>query len=456
MRVPLGDQLLLVAACGAYLLVMMDYSVINVSLHTIQLRFGVTTAGLQWTVNAYEILFGTLILPAGFLADRYGHRRVLLGGLLLFALASAGIALSRGIGDLIAWRAVMGIGGAAIPATTLALVKNGPSTARTGRTIGVWAAMPGASFALGPVLGGALAGSGAWWAPFLVNIPVALGCALIVAWRGTDPVRARTTRLDWHGVLLVIGCCGTLLLGMSRAGGPEGWSDPAVAGFLGTSAALAAWLIRTSAKHQSPVLDLPLFRDRAFAAGTAAISLIFFALSGAIFLIPTYLQVLRGETALDAGLTMVSLAVGSMAASAAAGAVQAVAGRRVTGTSGMLAILAGLAGFAVMGETTPAPWAWCWFALMGIGLGLVSAVSTPLAMSSVAPDRAGTAAGSTTLVRTTSSAISVALLGTLCSFAGGADVAVLGEFRTAMWIAAGAASAGALVTVFFFPRKGSS
>ncbi|MFE3779786.1 MFS transporter [Amycolatopsis sp. NPDC059090] len=445
---------MLIAVCAGYLLVLMDYSVVNVSLHTIQQRFGAAADGLQWTVNAYEILFGALLLPAGFLADRCGHRRVLIGGLVLFGLASAGMVTSDRIGEVIAWRVLMGVGGSAIPVTTLAVLQSVPSLAGALRPVSLWAAMPGASFALGPIFGGACAGSWGWWAPFLVNLPLALVCALVVGRYAADSPRIRAAKLDWPGVLLVISSVGMLLLAVSRSGAVS-WLDLSVAGPVCISAGLAVCLVKVELKHKTPVLDLRLFRDRLFAAGTACVALAFFSLAGAIFLVPAYLQVIRGQAVFEASLSIVGLACGSAPGSLLAGRVQRRFGPRIAGMTAMVTLAAGLGGFAAMGSATSLPSTWLWFVLAGAGFGMTGAVSTPLTMSSVPLTRVGTATGTATLTRTVSSALSVALLGTVCSFDDRASIAALREFRTALWITAGTAAAGAFVAASYFPRKGS-
>jgi EmrB/QacA subfamily drug resistance transporter len=492
-------SVVVVAACTAYLLVMMDYSVINVALQSIQQQFGASNVQLQWVVNAYETLFATLMLPAGFLADRFGPRRVVTGGLILFAIGSAGIVTSDSATTVILWRAVMGIGGSVVPATTLAVISDVVgSPSRRARVMGIWAAMAGASLAVGPVFSGALVAVSAWWIPFLVDVPVMLACAVVFWWACPNRAQPSTARLDRLGVLFVTATVACLVFAVSEWGVSENWGDPAVLGPLVTGVVLMVILVRFETRQERPVLDVRLLGDRAFASGTVSVSLLFFALAGLIFLSTFYLQLIRRQTTLEMGFSMVPLAVGSVIASFAGGAARAHLGQRGTVVLGMGALTAGLTGFACLGDHTTVFVPWLGFLAIGVGLGLVTGVSTPLTMSTVPPGRAGAVAGTVNLVRGFSVTLGIAVLGAVYSAVyssaiGGtlsrvdpglpsaarqsysqtltalshsaihdprlldavtarATEAFLGGFHTAMWIAVLSSAGGMIVGLWWIPR----
>ena len=265
------------------LVVIMGNTILNVALPTVQRDLDATQGELQWAVDAYILVFAGLLFSWGVVGDRIGRRKVLLIGLSVYTAASLLGAFSSSPGELIAWRAVMGIGGAAVQPTTLAVITNVFPPGERGRAIGVWAGTAGIAVAGGPLASGAVLENYWWGAIFLIAVPVALlgiVATLLVVPESRDPSPGR---LDVPGVLLSVLALAGLVYGIIHGGSGAGWGSPGVlVPLLGGLALLAlfVWLQRRSAH---PALDVTLFRNPAFSAAAAALGLNFFALMGATF-----------------------------------------------------------------------------------------------------------------------------------------------------------------------------
>lgn len=406
---------ILAAIAGAYLLVMMDYSIINVALQTVQEDFDASNAGLQWVVSAYELMYAALLLPAGFLADRYGRNKVLLIGLGIFVIASGLMVLAHDTGQIIALRALMGIGGAVVPATTLAIIKHVFPLDRQAAAMGVWSAVGGASVALGPILGGFLVQSFAWWSIFLINVPIVAACMITLAATTPESRAPARGRLDLAGIALAILSVGLLVLGLIRGGETGTWRGLDTTGTIILGLAVLVVLVVVERRRDAPMLDVTLLRKRAFAAGTMSISLAYFALTGGTFLLVFYVQLIRDQTPLQLGLSMLPVAVGAVIGSLAAEALMRRYGARITISAAMLILAAGFTLFAFAGQNTSQVWVEVAFAAAGIGMGVTMGTTTPLTMSSIPTDQAGAAAGLTNTIRGVTSIIGVAVLGSAYS-----------------------------------------
>ncbi|HEX8497917.1 MAG TPA: MFS transporter, partial [Actinomycetales bacterium] len=240
------------------LVVIMGNTILNVALPTLQRELGATQAQLQWAVDAYILVFAGLLFSWGVIGDRIGRRRVLVIGLSVFAVGSVLASFSSSPGELIAWRAVMGIGGAAVQPTTLAVITNVFPAAERGRAIGVWAGTAGIAVAGGPLAGGLVLEHFWWGAVFLIGVPVALVgvvAVLAVVPESKDPSPGR---LDVPGVLLSIVALGGIVYGIIRGGEGAGWTTPGVLVPLIGGLLLLALFVQLQRRSAHPALDVSL------------------------------------------------------------------------------------------------------------------------------------------------------------------------------------------------------
>jgi EmrB/QacA subfamily drug resistance transporter len=396
------------------LMIGLDNTILNVTLPTLQASLSASSAQLQWTVDAYLLAFAGLLLAAGNLGDRWGRRRALQAGILIFGAGSLLAALSGTAEALIASRAVMGVGGALIMPSTLSIITNMFTGSRRARAIAVWTAVAGLGIALGPVTGGWLLQHFWWGSIFLVNVPIAviaLPAGALLVPESRDPTAGRP---DPVGVLLSIGGLLALVYGLIEAPA-RGWTGPATLTAFGGAAlmlgAFVVWELRTD----HPMLQLRLFRDRRFSAASAAIALAFLALFGALFFLTQYLQLVLGYTALQAGARTVPVAAGLIAGAAVSAALAARLSARFTVAAGMLLAAGGL---AVLTEvTTGGGYGPVLAALLlaGTGIGLAMAPATDSVMVALPLAKASVGSAMNDTARLVGGAFGVAILGTIIS-----------------------------------------
>src|SRR5499427_599301 len=280
-------------------------------------QISATTTDLQWVVDAYNLVFAALILAAGSLADRLGRKGMLLAGLGVFGAASLAGAFATTTGQLIAARAVMGLGAAMMFPSTLSLLTN-VFTARRERAlaIGVWGASAGVGIALGPIAGGWLLEQFWWGAIFVFMAPVAAVVAALVAWRVPTSRDPRTPPVDWRGFALSTAGMSLIVYGIIQAPG-WGWTSAATIGVLAAGAAVLGILVAAERAAANPMIDVSLFRNPRFTAAAGAVAIAFFALLGFIFLMTQYFQVVRGYSPLATGVRLLPVAVSVGVASVA-------------------------------------------------------------------------------------------------------------------------------------------
>ncbi|WP_203938309.1 MFS transporter [Spirilliplanes yamanashiensis] len=380
---------------------LLDVSIVNVALPSIEGGLGLDEAGLQWVVSGYALAFGLLLVPAGRLGDARGRRGMFVAGLALFTGASALAGLAPGPGWLIAARLLQGAGAGIINPQVSGLIQQLYRPEERGRPFGLLGAVIGVSTAVGPLLGGALiAGFGAeagWRWVFFINLPIGVA-AIVLGWRwipAGEPARRREP-LDPVGVALLGAAVLLLLLPLVQE---RQWTSPAkwllVPAGLAVFAVFAAWE-RRYGRTRAPLVDLALFRRRSYALGSL-LALCYFAGFTAIFFVLTiYLQTGLGYSALLAGLAVTPFAAGSAVASAAGGRLVNAHGRRLV-AAGLATVLAGLAGTVLALHLAPgrgAGWAMALPLLVaGLGSGLVISPNVTLTLAEVPVERAGSAGG---------------------------------------------------------------
>jgi EmrB/QacA subfamily drug resistance transporter len=403
----------LLVVSAALFMTALDNLIVTVALPSIRADLGTSIEGLEWTVNAYTLTFAVLLIPAAALGDRFGRKRVFLGGLALFTLASAAAGLAPSTGALVAARALQGAGGAIIAPLTLTLLADAYPAERRGLALGVWAGVSGFGVAVGPLLGGLVVEGLAWQWIFWINVPLGL-LLLPLAARHLRESHGPETRLDVPGLALVgLGLFG-VVLGVVR-GNADGWTSPLVVSGLVGGAALVGWERR--APHA--MVPLSLFRSRAFSATNAVSFVMFFGMFGSIFLLTQVLQYAMGAGPLDAGLKMLAWTGTVAVVAPIAGATADRVGPRVYLTTGLAMQGAALLWMASVNEPGLAYSALVVpFVMAGAGMALCFAPSASAVLASVRPEQAGQASGVTNAVRELGGVFGVAVLSSVFSSSG--------------------------------------
>ncbi|MFJ4336636.1 MFS transporter [Streptomyces sp. NPDC088915] len=424
--------LILGVICLAQLTVLLDNTVLGVAIPSLTSELHASTADIQWMINAYSLVQSGLLLTAGNAADRYGCKKLLAAGLALFGLGSLAAGLAGSTAQLIAARAGMGIGGALLMTTTLAVVMQIFDDSERVKAIALWATVSSLGFAAGPLIGGAILDHFWWGMIFLINIPVALVGLVAVVKLVPESKNPQGERPDLVGALLST-------VGMTAAvyaiiTGPEhGWASaevlvPAAVG-VAVLAAFARWELRVP----YPMLDMHFFRNQKFVGAVAGAILVMFGLGGSLFLLTQHLQFVLGYEPLEAGLRMapLALAVVVLNLSGVGPRIVVKLGTAPTVAVGMTLGAAGLASIALIGGGTNSSY---WgmllgLVLMGVGLAVANPAMANAIMSAIPPEKAGVGAG---------------VNGTLAEFGNGLGVAVLGAVLNARFAALVAVTATSL------------
>jgi EmrB/QacA subfamily drug resistance transporter len=403
----------LAVLCLSLLVIGIDNTVLNVALPTLVEDLGASASQQQWIVDTYVLVFASLLLTAGMLADRFGRRGALQVGLGIFGLGSATAAFANSAGMLIGARAVMGIGGAAIMPPTLSILTNVFTDARErAQAIGVWAAVAGLGIAIGPVTGGWLLEHFWWGSVFLVNLPVvaiALLAGRVLVPTSRDPA---PRRLDPAGtVLSFVGLAG-LLYGIIEAPS-QGWTHgPVLAAFIVGLAVLATF-VAWELHNDHPVLDMRLFQNPRFTGASVAIMLVFFALFGTLFFLTQYLQFVLGYEPLRAGLAVAPVALALMVSAPLAPILTARVGTKIMVATGLVIVSAGLAILSTVGVSSGYGLVLATILVLGVGMGLAMAPATDSIMGSLPLARAGVGSAVNDTTRLVGGSLGVAILGSI-------------------------------------------
>jgi len=394
------------------LLISIDNTILNVALPSIVRDLHASSSELQWIVDAYAVVFAGLLLTLGSLGDRVGRKWVFMAGLAVFVAGSAASAFSGSPDRLVASRAFMGIGAAAIMPSTLSILTNVFISERDrARAIGIWSGTSGLGVAVGPVAGGWLLDHYWWGSVFLVNVPIGLLGLLASTWIVPNSRTPASRRPDLVGVALSTLGLGSLLWGVIEAPNRT-WSSPLViAALLGAGVALAgfvAWERHTD----HPMLPLAFFRSRRFSAAIGSLALLLFALFGALFVLTQYLQFDLGYTPLQTGLRVAPIAAVLLVVAPLSTLAARWLGTKPVVCGGMLLVASGLALLArtsvadTYRDVMPA------FFLLGVGVGLAMAPSTDSVMGAVPRHDAGVGSATNGTALQVGGALGVGVLGT--------------------------------------------
>jgi EmrB/QacA subfamily drug resistance transporter len=398
------------------LVICIDNTILNVALPSIRLDLGANASQAQWIVDSYMLLFAGLLLVGGTLGDRFGRRRALFAGLGIFGLGSLLAGLSGSAHELIASRALMGVGSAAIMPATLSILTNIFPPDERPRAIAAWAAVSGLGVALGPIAGGVLLDQFSWASVFFVNLPivaVALIAGAILIPDSRDP---ESPRIDVVGAALSIVGLTSVVWGLIEAS-DRGWSDPAILGAFAGGAAVLAVFMAWERRVAHPMLDVTIFRNLRFSAASVSVTLVFFALMGTSFVLTSYLQTVMGFTALEAGVRMLPLAAGLVVGARASVRLVARLGTKVVVAGGLVIVAGGLVVLSTAGVDSGYGLVAASEALMGLGMALCMAPATEAIMGALPPARAGVGSAVNDVVREVGGTLGVAVIGSVLTSA---------------------------------------
>jgi EmrB/QacA subfamily drug resistance transporter len=405
----------LAVLCLSVLVIVIDGTIVNVALPTLVTELGATTSQLQWIVDAYILVFAGLLMAAGSLGDRFGRKGTLQVGMALFAVFSAFAAFSATAEELIAWRAAMGVGAALIFPATLAILVNVFTIPRERAiAISVWAATSGLAVALGPVTGGLLLEYFWWGSVFMVNVPLILGAMVLIAIAVPTSRDETITRFDPLGTLLSIAGVAVLVWAVIEAP-HNGWLSTTTLVAGGAAAVLIAAFIRWEMHTDHPMLDVSVFRNMRFSAGSISVTFAFFALFGFIFMVTQYFQFVRGYDPLEAGLRTVPFAFFTALAAPLSATLAARFGTKYVVAVGLASMAVGFAWTTTL-EVESSYWLIVGqMFFMGGGLGLVNAPATEAIMGSLPPDKAGVGSAVNDTARELGGTLGVAIVGSVFS-----------------------------------------
>jgi EmrB/QacA subfamily drug resistance transporter len=452
-RVPFG---LALAATGIPMfMATLDNLVITNALPVIHEELGASVEELQWFMNAYTLVFASLILFAVALGDRIGRRTIFLAGIVIFTGASVFAALSTDPTQLILARALQGVGGAGIMPLSLSLLAGAVAPRLRPLAIGIWGGIAGLGVAVGPLVGGAVVEGWSWEAIFWINVPVGILVLPLILFSLPNTLGARL-RLDVPGVLLAgLGVLG-IVFGIVR-GNDAGWdSFEVLAGLIGGALLIAAFLVWES-RAKAPLLPLRLFRDRSFSVANVVGFGFSFGMFGAVFILIQFLQVVQGHSPLEAAIMTTPWTMAPMIVAPLAGIFSGRVGTRVLIVAGLLFQGAGLTWLALVMSADveyltmlPA------FISAGIGMGLVFAPSSTAVLANIVEHDTAKASGTSSTLREIGIALGVAVLTAVFTGAGG-ELTPTGYVEAAIpAVAVGAAVILATAVVAFFLPAGRS
>jgi EmrB/QacA subfamily drug resistance transporter len=418
----------LVVLALSLLVVSVDNTILNVALPTIREELDASSSELQWIVDSYLLVFAGLLLAAGSLGDRFGRKRMLFAGLGIFGLGSLFAAVSSSSTELIASRALMGVGAAAIMPTTLSILTNIFPKHERPKAIAIWAAVAGMGIAIGPISGGFLIEHFAWSSIFLVNLPIVAASLIAGAVLIPESRDPESPRLDFAGIGLSIAGLTAIVWGLIEAS-ERGWTSPTILAAFAAGAAILAAFVAWELRAKQPMLDVTVFRNLRFSAASISITFVFFALMGVMYYLTTYLQSVLGYSALQAGVRMVPIAIGLIVAARLSVALTARLGTKVVVAAGLGVVAFSLGAFTSTGVETDYYWkVFGALTTMGVGMGLAMAPATDAIMGSLPKAKAGIGSAMNDVVREVGGTLGVAVLGSILStsYASGMDDATSG------------------------------
>ena len=431
----------------------LDNLVVTTALPVIRHDLHASLQGLEWTVNAYTLTFAVLLLTGAALGDRFGRRRLFVIGLGIFTGASALAALAGSTNELIAARALQGLGGAIVLPLTLTILSAAVPPNRRGVALGAWGGIGGLAVALGPLVGGAIVQGISWQWIFWLNVP--FGLILIpLAMRQLKETHGANRRLDLPGLGLSAAGLFAIVWGLVR-GNDAGWASTEIVASLVAGAVVLALFVLWELRAEAPMLPMRFFRNRTFSAANVASLFMFFGMFGSIFLLAQYFQTVQGSSPLQSGLRILPWTAMPIFVAPIAGLLSDRIGGRPIMAAGLTLQAAGLAWIAAILTTTlPYSSIVIPFVLSGVGMAMYFAPVANVVLSSVKPEEEGQASGANNAIRELGGVFGVAVLASIFSRYGGYQTGTdfVHGVTPALYVGAAIVGVGA-VAALLIPRK---
>jgi EmrB/QacA subfamily drug resistance transporter len=449
-------RLVLAATALGVLLAQVDTSVVNLALKSIGADLHAGVSAMQWVIDAYNLVYASLLMTGGILGDLYGRRRIFVAGIGLFTAGSVLCALAPNVELLIVGRVVSGLGAAfALPMSLVLLTVAYPRREQRAHALGIWASCNGLAFIIGPTLGGWLVDSIGWRSIFVVVLPLCVA-AIALAYRATgESAEPKGRRLDLPGqVLAVIGLAAFTFAAIE--GSHRGWTSPPILTLAVVALVAMVGFVAVESYTPGPLLPLGYLRRPPFTAALAVAGLMTFGMYALLLMMPLYFQTVRGATPFTAGLLLLPMSIAFVAVSQSVGLLTNRFGPRLVMTGGMLCMGLGALALGAIGADTRLVVIEIALLIVGVGLGLNTAPVNGVAVAALTPERSGTASGMLNTARMVGATLGVAILGSVFAVHAGAQAAAgpgfLPGLQAAMTAGGSAELVGALVAVAFIRR----
>jgi EmrB/QacA subfamily drug resistance transporter len=406
------------AMCFALFMIMLDNTVVNVALPSIQRSLHASTSSLEWTVNAYTLSFAVLLVTGGRLGDLFGRRRIFLAGVVIFAASSGAIGFSPNDTWLVGWRAVQGAGAALMMPATLSIITNAFPPSERGKAIGTWAGVSAMALAIGPVVGGFLVQNVSWQSIFFLNLPVAVGAILIALFavrESRDETVERT--VDIPGVASLTVGLAALVLALVEGNG-WGWGSGREIALYATALLGLSGFAVIERRRRVPMVDFSFFRSRTFLGANIVAFIVSFAMLAMFFFLALYMQNILHYTPLQAGIRFLPSTAMIVVLAPVAGRLADRVGPRPLMTFGLLCVSGSLFWQSHLTVSSSYSALLPGFVLMGIGMAFVMSPMSTAAMNAVEQTKAGVASGILSMSRMVGGTFGVAVLGAMVSTLG--------------------------------------
>jgi EmrB/QacA subfamily drug resistance transporter len=438
------------AMCFALFMIMLDNTVVNVALPSIQRDLHASISSLEWTINGYTLSFAVLLATGGRLGDIFGRRRMFIGGVVLFTLASATAGFAPDTLSLVISRVVQGIGAAFMMPGTLSIITDAFPARERGKAIGTWAGVSALALAIGPLLGGFLTENVGWQAIFFINLPVGIG-AVLAALFAVRESRDETVghEVDYAGVALLTAGLTALVLALVE-GNSWGWGSPGIVSLIAGSVILLAAFVAVEKTVRAPMVEFGLFANRTFIGAVSVAFIVTFAMLGMFFFLALYMQNILGYSPLEAGVRFLPTTLMVMTVAPIAGRLSDRIGPRWPIVAGLSLTTTSLFMFTRIGDGTTYTDLLPAFILMGIGVAMTMSPMSTAAMNAVSTSKAGIASGVLSMFRMVGGTFGVAAIGAIFQSEAGSVLApsrdaFIHALSHAMWLSTAVAASGVVI-----------
>lgn len=447
------------AMCFALFMIMLDNTVVNVALPSIQKDLGASISGLEWTINGYTLSFAVLLATGGRLGDIFGRRRMFLAGVVIFAITSATAGFAPNQTALVISRVVQGVGAALMMPATLSIITNAFPPEERGKAMGTWAGVSALALAVGPVLGGFLTEHVSWRAIFYINIPVAIGAVVATLFAVRESRDTSVGReVDFAGVAVLTGSLTALILALVE-GNAWGWGSPAIILLLVGAAVGLAGFVAVENRVKAPMVQFDLLSDRNFLGAVVVALIITFAMMGVFFFLALYMQNILHYSPLEAGVRFLPSTLMIVGLAPISGRLSDRIGPRWLIVGGLLVVAASLFTFTGIAVDSGYIDLLPGFMLLGIGIALTMSPMTTAAMNAVPVQKAGIASGVLSMFRMVGGSLGIAVTGAIfqaavgSSFESASPEDFVDALALAMAVSAGVALVGATIAALAIRAK---